>query len=114
MDGNGWLEEINSLYRQYKKNCDGAAAQVSDDDFFTSFGPSPHSIAVLMRHVGCNQRSRWREFLTTDGEKRDRNRESQFIAESESRSSIHKKWQEGSRIAFETLESLELPIWKRR
>ena len=60
-----------------------------------------------MKHVGCNHRSRWRDFLTTDGEKRDRNRESEFIADSESRSSIHEKWQEGWRIAFETLESLE-------
>ncbi len=107
MDGNDWLEEIKSLYRQYKKNCERAAAQVSDDDFVTSFGQSPHSIAVLMKHVECNHRSRRRDFLTTDGEKRDRNRESEFIADSESRSSIHKKWQEGWRIAFETLESLE-------
>ncbi|MCH7754479.1 DUF1572 family protein [candidate division KSB1 bacterium] len=66
------------LYRQYKKNCERAAAQVSDDDFFSSFGQSPHSIAVL----GVT----WRVFLTTDGEKRDRNRESEFIADSESRS----------------------------
>ncbi len=60
-----------------------------------------------MKHVGCNNRSRWRDFRTTDGEKLDRNRESEFIVDSESRSSIHKKWQEGWRIAFETLESLE-------
>ncbi len=63
MYGNDWLEEIKLLYRQYKKNCERAAAQVSDDDFFTSFGPSPHNIAVLMKHVGRNHRSRWRDFL---------------------------------------------------
>jgi len=58
MDGNSWLEEINSLYRQYKKNCERAAAQVSDDDFFSSFGQSPHSIAVLMRRR-CSQMTPW-------------------------------------------------------
>jgi len=107
MDGNDWLEEIKLLYRQYKKNCERAAAQVSDDDFFTTFGQNPNSIAVLMKHVGGNNRSRWHDFLTTDGEKRDRNRESEFIAEGEGRSSIYEQWEEGWRIAFETLESLE-------
>ena len=106
MDAKVWLEEMNSLYRQYKKNCERAAIQVSDDDFFNAFGQSPNSIAVLMKHVGRNHRSRWRDFLTTDGEKRDRNRETEFTAGDESRSSIDEKWQEGWRIAFETLESL--------
>ncbi len=86
MNGNDWLEEIKSLYRQYKKNCERAAAQVSDDDFFTTFGQSPNSVAVIMKHVGGNNRWRWRDFRTTDGEKRDR--ESEFIAEGEGRSSI--------------------------
>ncbi|MCH7675383.1 DUF1572 family protein, partial [candidate division KSB1 bacterium] len=61
MDGNDWLEEIKLLYRQYKKNCERAAAQVSDDDFFTTFGQNPNSIAVLMKHVGGNNRSRWHD-----------------------------------------------------
>jgi len=60
-----------------------------------------------MKHIGGNNRSRWRDFLTTDGEKRDRDRESEFIAEGEGRSSIYEQWEEGWRIAFETLESLE-------
>ena len=42
MDGNDWLEEIKLLYRQYKKNCERAAAQVSDHDFFTTFGQNPN------------------------------------------------------------------------
>ena len=107
MDDNSGLEEINSLYRQYKKKCERAAAQVSDDDFFTTFGQNPNSIAVIMKHIGGNNRSRWRDFLTTDGEKRDRDRESEFIAEDESRSTIYEQWEEGWRIAFETLDSLE-------
>jgi len=107
MDAKAWLVEIKSLYRQYKKNCERAAAQVSDDDFFNSFGQSPHSIAVLMKHIGGNLPSRWLDFLTTDGEKRDRNGESEFTAEGEHRSSIHEQWEEGWHIVFETLDSLE-------
>lgn len=107
MDAKAWLEEINVLYRQYKKNCERAAAQVSDDDFFNLFGQSPNSIAVLMKHIGHNHGSRWRDFLTTDGEKRGRNRESEFTAEGEKRSSIHEQWEEGWHIAFETLDSLD-------
>lgn len=106
MDGRTWLEEVLALYRQYKKKCERAATQVSDDQFFASFGRSPHSIAVLMKHLGGNHRSRWRDFLTTDGEKRDRHREGEFTARGETRASIQAKWEEGWRVAFETLASL--------
>lgn len=107
MDAKAWLEEMTSLYRRYKTNSERAAAQVSDDDFFTTFGENPNSIAVLMKHVGRNHRSRWRNFLTTDGEKRDRHRETEFTAEGESRSSIYEQWDEGWKIALQTLENLE-------
>jgi uncharacterized damage-inducible protein DinB len=107
MDGRAWLEEVQALYRRYKDYCERTAAQVSDEDFFAVLGRSPNSIAVLMKHLGGNHRSRWRDFLTTDGEKRDRDRESEFAAEGETRSSIQSKWEEGWRIAFETLASLQ-------
>ncbi|MGD2115980.1 MAG: DUF1572 family protein [Acidobacteriota bacterium] len=106
MDGAVWLEEMRSLYRQYKGMCERAAEQVSDEDFFGSAG-GPHSIAVLMKHLGENHRSRWRDFLTTDGEKRDRDRESEFTAEGETRASIRARWEEGWGIAFDELERLE-------
>ena len=108
MDAKAWLEEIKSLYRKNKKNSERAAAQVSDDVFFTSFGKNSNSIAVLMKHVGGNHRSRWRDFLTTDGEKRDRDREREFTAEGEDRASIYAQWEEGWRIVFETLEGLQI------
>ncbi len=82
MDGKDWLEEINSLYRHYKKKYERATAQVSDDDFFSSFGQSPRSIAVLMKHLGRNHRSSLAR-LPDHGEKRDRNRENEFTAEGE-------------------------------
>ncbi len=98
MDGEAWLEEIRSLYRRYKERCERAAAQVSEEQLFATCGRSPHSIAVLMKHLGGNHRSRWRDFLTTDGEKRDRDRESEFSAAGETAESIRARWQEGWRI----------------
>ncbi len=106
MDGEAWLEEIRSLYRRYKERCERAAAQVSEEQLFATCGRSPHSIAVLMKHLGGNHRSRWRDFLTTDGEKRDRDRESEFSAAGETAESIRARWQEGWRIALEELEAL--------
>ncbi len=95
MDGKAWLDEVQSLYNQYKSYCERAVQQVSDEEFFAFLGRSPHSIGVLMKHVGRNHRSRWRDFLTTDGEKRDRNRESEFTAEGETRCSVYAQWDEG-------------------
>ena len=106
MDGNLWLNEIRDLYRQYKSKCERAAAQVSDQDLFKQFGECPHSIAILMKHVGNNHSSRWRDFLTTDGEKRDRNREKEFITSEDDRDSITQVWEQGWLTAFTSLSDL--------
>jgi len=107
MDGRVWLEEIRALYRSQKDKCERAAAQVSDEAFMTPFGTTPVSIGILMKHLGGNHSSRWRDFLTTDGEKRDRDRDGEFSDEHESRASIEDQWDEGWRITFETLDGLE-------
>lgn len=106
MDGRAWLHEIERQYREHKDLCERAAAQVSDADFFTSFGRHPNSVGVLMKHVGGNLRSRWRDFLTTDGEKADRNRETEFGTEGETRASVLATWDEGWRVALEELRAL--------
>jgi len=107
MNARTWLEEVESQYRRYKDKCERAAAQVSDDDLFVPVGNCPHTIAVLMKHLAGNHRSRWRDFLTTDGEKRDRDRESEFTAEGETRASIRERWEEGWDIALGSLAGLE-------
>lgn len=106
MDGEAWLDEVRSLYRQHKQQCERAAAQVSDGNFGASLGPGTNSVAVLMKHLGGNHRSRWRDFLTTDGEKHDRNRETEFTAGGETRASIQLEWEDGWRIAFDSLAGL--------
>jgi uncharacterized damage-inducible protein DinB len=107
MNARTWLDEVMDRYRQYKDRCERAAARVSDDEFLSPFGRSPNSIAVLMKHVAGNLRSRWRDFLETDGEKRDRHRESEFSADGETRASVQAKWVEGWQVALDTLASLE-------
>ena len=106
MDGNAWLEEIRALYRRHKQLAERATAQVSDEQFFESYGGNPQSIAALMKHLGGNHSSRWRDFLTTDGEKPDRYRDGEFDVVGDSRPGIEMLWNEGWRIAFETLDSL--------
>ena len=108
MNERAWLDEVIDQYRSHKKRCERAAVQVSDGDFFEALAGNPLSIAILMKHLGGNHRSRWRDFLTTDGEKRDRDRDSEFLVEGETRESVLGHWDEGWRITFATLESLEL------
>lgn len=62
---------------------------------------------MINQHLGENHRSRWRDFFDTDGEKRDRNRDEEFIVEGESRESIYEKWHAGWEIAFETLDKID-------
>ena len=68
MDGTAWLEDVCRSYRDHQEKCECAVVQVADDALFeTPYGGGP-SLAVLMKHLGGNLRSRWRDFLTTDGE----------------------------------------------
>ena len=62
MDGKAWLGDIRKLYRDSKEACERAAAQVGDEDYFRAVGGNPTSIAILLKHVGGNHRSRWRDF----------------------------------------------------
>ncbi len=111
MDGRAWLDEVIVQYHGYKRQCESAAEQVSDIEFKAMLGP--HSIAILMKHIGGNLRSRWRDFLTSDGEKRDRKREGEFTAEGETRASILDKWEESWRIASASLTALQLADLER-
>jgi uncharacterized damage-inducible protein DinB len=106
MNAEGYLAEIRDQFRRQKTMGERAAAQVGEEDFFASLGANPQSIAILMKHQGGNLRSRWRDFLTTDGEKPDRDRESEFSVEGETRASIESRWQAGWRIALDAIDAL--------
>ncbi len=82
-------------------------AQVTDADFVAHLDSSGNSIAIVVKHLGGNMKSRWRDFLTTDGEKSDRNRDTEFeVADSNKRQVIMNRWDEGWKTLFDTLESL--------
>src|SRR6266498_1303058 len=73
-----YLEDSLSLFRYYKKLGEGAMDQVSDDQLFATLDPEMNSIAIITKHIAGNMRSRWTDFLTSDGEKPDRNRDTEF------------------------------------
>jgi len=100
------LDEVRQSFDGYKKLAEKAFEQISDEEFFTMIDAESNSIAAIAKHVGGNLRSRWRDFLTSDGEKADRNRDAEFIAETDSRDSIMRIWNAGWSVLFETLESL--------
>ncbi|MDT7806510.1 MAG: hypothetical protein QOJ70_323 [Acidobacteriota bacterium] len=101
-----YLENALEEFRDLKKLADLAAAQVSDEEFFRTPDPESNSIALIMKHMAGNMRSRWTDFLTTDGEKADRRRDSEFVSEGEDRRAIEERWEAGWRTVFDTLASL--------
>lgn len=101
-----YLEDAAAVFRKQKQLADGAVAQVSDEEFFRAIDAESNSIAVIMKHMAGNLRSRWTDFLTSDGEKPDRQRDSEFVAEDEDRAAILERWESGWRTLFDTLASL--------
>ena len=73
-----YLEDVAVQFRSYKQLADRALAQVRDEDLFVALDPESNSLAMLIQHMAGNLISRWTDFLTTDGEKPDRDRDSEF------------------------------------
>ena len=106
---NVYLRSILHIYRMYKDLGERAIAQVeSDADLHRQIDAESNSIAVIVKHVAGNLRSRFRDFLTTDGEKPDRNRDSEFEESGAvSRDEILGWWNDGWRVALGEIEALE-------
>jgi hypothetical protein len=102
-----YLADLVRTFRNYKALGDGALSQVSDADLHTLVDRDANSIAVIVKHLAGNLRSRFTDFLTTDGEKPDRDRDAEFeMAERVSRDDINGWWEEGWAIALASIESL--------
>ncbi len=101
-----YLEDSIALFRHYKKIGEGAIAQVQDERLSTVLDPEMNSIALIVKHMAGNMRSRWTDFLTSDGEKPNRNRDTEFEAPPASREAILKLWEEGWSCVFSALEPL--------
>ena len=101
-----YIEDSLSLFRYYKKLAEGAMEQVSDEQLFATLDEEMNSIAIIAKHMAGNMRSRWTEFLTSDGEKRNRNRDSEFVDPAGTRVELMKMWNEGWDRVFSALEPL--------
>ena len=101
-----YLKDSLSLFRFYKKLAEGAMEQVSDEQLFVALDEEMNSIAIVVKHMAGNMRSRWTDFLTTDGEKPDRNRDSEFVAPPATREELMRLWNEGWGLVFSALEPL--------
>jgi len=101
-----YLEDSVSLFRHYKKLVEGAMEQVSDDELFQALDEEMNSIAIIAKHMAGNMRSRWTDFLTSDGEKPNRNRDSEFVEPPSTRTGLTKIWNDGWDHVFEALEPL--------
>lgn len=105
--GDHYLEDALMEFRRLKKAADAAMTQVSDAEFFKKLDPESNNIALIVKHVAGNLCSRWKNFLTTDGEKPERHRDSEFeIVSSDTRENLIARWEEGWRILFAELEPL--------
>jgi hypothetical protein len=105
--GNHYLKDVILQFRGLKSLAERAAAQVSDAELFATLDEESNSIAAIMKHISGNQRSRWTDFLTSDGEKPDRNRDTEFeVQTSETRDSVMRRWEQGWDCLFRALEPL--------
>jgi uncharacterized damage-inducible protein DinB len=101
-----YLADSLSLFRYYKKLVEGALEQVSDEQLTATLDPEMNSIAQIVKHMAGNMRSRWRDFLTTDGEKPDRQRDSEFVDAPATREGLLALWEDGWQQVFGALEPL--------
>src|ERR1039457_2355619 len=90
-----YFEDSLTMFRQYKTMGDRAMEQVTDDQLFTALDEEANSIAIIVKHMAGNMRSRWTDFLTTDGEKPDRQRDSEFVEPPVTRAELMRVWEAG-------------------
>lgn len=103
-----YLRDALENFQNYKRLAEKSFEQISDEEFFRALNDESNSIATIAKHIAGNLRSRWTEFLTADGEKPDRNRDSEFVAfEDDTRKSLLEFWNAGWQAALSTIESLQ-------
>ena len=106
--GAHFLEDSLARFRELERLGAKAVAQVDDEAFFARQDPDANAIAHVVKHVAGNLRSRWRNFLTEDGEKPDRDRDAEFEIDPQrdTRAALMARWDEGWGILFAELGAL--------
>ena len=113
--GNHYLQDSIASLRAYKKQADKAIAQLKDEEFFVTLDEEGNSAAVIMKHMAGNMFSRWTDFLTTDGEKPNRNRDMEFVVEEKnSKDQVVDYWERGWQCVFNALEPLKADDVERK
>jgi len=102
-----YLDEARRQFRGHKRLGEGAIAQLTDDQLFVTLDPESNSVAIVVKHLAGNMRSRFTDFLTSDGEKPDRHRDQEFeLTAKTTRSEIMQWWEQGWACVFAALDSL--------
>jgi hypothetical protein len=101
-----YAQDAKDLFRYYKKLAERAIEQCPDEALFSALDAESNSIAIIVKHMAGNARSRWTDFLTTDGEKPDRNRDSEFEDPPKNRTELMAMWEQGWKMFFDALEPL--------
>jgi hypothetical protein len=101
-----YIEDALAIFRQCKQLGERAIAQVPDQQLFASLDGESNSIAIIVKHLTGNMRSRWTDFLTTDGEKATRNRDGEFVDPPATREALMREWEDGWACVFAATEPL--------
>ena len=105
--GTTMIEDTLLTFRRQKELAERALSQVDDQDFFRTIDAESNSIAIIVKHVGGNLKSRWTDFLTTDGEKPERDRDGEFlVADETNRRAIMGIWEAGWAALFNSFSLL--------
>lgn len=104
-----YLDDSRKAMRAYKKLAEKALDQLKDDEYFVTLDEESNSVAVVMKHMAGNMISRWTDFLTTDGEKPDRNRDYEFVILPETtKDDMRAFWERGWQCVFDALDPLQI------
>lgn len=102
-----YLDDCLLQLRKLKTQADRAIAQIGDEQLFSPLDREANSIAIIMKHLAGNMRSRWTDFLTSDGEKPDRNRDREFeLDTADTKEALLASWEEGWSRVFDAVSSL--------
>jgi len=102
-----YLESVTSIFLQYKKIAEKAMDQLEPSQLFIQPNEDSNSIGVLVKHMAGNMVSRWTDFFTTDGEKPNRDRDSEFVNDIQDKEALLKRWEQGWNVFLDTLTTIK-------
>ena len=106
--GAAYLDEAFRGLRGHKRLAEGAFQQISDEQFFRVIDPEANSVALIVKHITGNMRSRFTDFLNSDGEKPWRHRDTEFeLTSDDTRASLMQRWEDGWKLVLSTIQSLK-------